>query len=180
VVVSIYVNPTQFGPGEDLTRYPRDLEHDKRLCRAAGVDVVFAPRDREMYFAERLASEHVRGGESLSQGLEGESAAHAFSGVTTVVAKLFHLVLPEVAVFGAKDYQQAAVVRRMVRDLHIRCGWRWRRRFGRGRFGHELAQPVFERQRSGSKRWCCGTPFGRRGSGARGEGGFRRSGWWLS
>jgi pantoate--beta-alanine ligase len=120
VVASIYVNPTQFGPGEDLTRYPRDLEHDRQMCRAAGVDVVFAPSDREMYFrgSDCEASTHVVESR-LSLGMEGASRPTHFRGVTTVVAILFQLVLPQVAVFGSKDYQQAAVVRRMVRDLHM-------------------------------------------------------------
>jgi pantoate--beta-alanine ligase len=120
VVVSIYVNPTQFGPSEDFAKYPRDPSRDLKLCRAQGVDVVFAPGDREMY---------PRGGggafstyvveESLSRSMEGASRPTHFRGVTTVVAKLFNIVLPQVAVFGAKDYQQAAVIKRMVRDLNF-------------------------------------------------------------
>jgi len=116
VVLSIYVNPTQFGPKEDFRRYPRDLPRDLALCREAGVDVVFCPTDAELY-PEGASTWVVE--EALSQGLEGQSRPGHFRGVTTVVAKLFHLVLPDVAVFGAKDYQQAAVVRRMVRDLHF-------------------------------------------------------------
>ena len=120
VVVSIYVNPTQFGPQEDFSRYPRDLARDARLCREAGVDVIFAPDDEQMY---------PRGGaggfstfvveEDLSRGMEGKSRPTHFRGVTTVVAKLFNIVQPDVAVFGAKDYQQAAIVKRMVRDLNF-------------------------------------------------------------
>ena len=120
VVVSIYVNPTQFGPQEDFSRYPRDLARDAGLCREAGVDVIFAPDDEQMY---------PRGGgadfstfvveESLSRGMEGKSRPTHFRGVTTVVAKLFNIVQPDLAVFGAKDYQQAAVVKRMVRDLNF-------------------------------------------------------------
>src|SRR5678816_239188 len=112
VVVSIYVNPTQFGPGEDLRRYPRDLAGDTRQCRAQGVDVIFAPSDEEMY-PGRARGEFSTfvSEESLSRGLEGRSRPTHFRGVTTVVAKLFHLVQPDVAVFGAKDFQQAAVVR---------------------------------------------------------------------
>lgn len=119
VVVSIYVNPTQFGPKEDLSRYPRDLKRDLQLCRAAGVDVVFAPSDAEMYpgKAEGSYSTYVVE-ECLAQRMEGASRPTHFRGVTTVVAKLFNLVLPEAAVFGAKDFQQAAVVQRMVRDLN--------------------------------------------------------------
>jgi len=120
VVVSIYVNPTQFGPQEDFSRYPRDLSRDARLCRTAGVDVVFAPPDSEMYPGR------ARGDftcyvveEQLSRPLEGVSRPTHFRGVTTVVAKLFNIVSPDVAVFGAKDWQQAAVLRRMVRDLNF-------------------------------------------------------------
>jgi pantoate--beta-alanine ligase len=103
-----------------LTRYPRDLARDQQLCRAAGVDVLFVPPDREMYPADGTGgfSTYVVE-ESLSRPLEGRSRPTHFRGVTTVVAKLFNLVLPEVAVFGAKDCQQAAVVRRMVRDLNF-------------------------------------------------------------
>ena len=120
VVVSIYVNPTQFGPKEDYTRYPRDLRRDLRLCRAAGVDAVFVPGDQAMYpgRAEGLYSTYVVE-EKLSRGMEGRSRPGHFRGVTTVVAKLFNIVRPDVAVFGAKDYQQAAVIRRMVRDLNF-------------------------------------------------------------
>lgn len=119
VVVSIYVNPTQFGPSEDLSRYPRDLRRDLQLCRKQGVDLVFAPGDSQMYSPEgRKFSTYVVE-ESLSAGLEGVSRPTHFRGVTTVVAKLFNLVQPDVAVFGAKDWQQAAVVGRMVRDLNF-------------------------------------------------------------
>lgn len=120
VVVSIYVNPTQFAPNEDLSRYPRDLVRDKKLCRAAGVDVVFAPDDRQMYprnGADAFSTFVVE--ESLSRGMEGASRPTHFRGVTTVVAKLFNIVQPELAVFGAKDFQQAAIVKRMVRDLNF-------------------------------------------------------------
>lgn len=120
VVVSIFVNPTQFGPAEDLNKYPRDLRRDKQLCRAAGVDVVFVPAAREMYLAgeENGFSTWVVE-DQLSRGMEGRSRPTHFRGVTTIVAKLFNIVLPDVAVFGAKDWQQAAVVRRMVRDLNF-------------------------------------------------------------
>ena len=120
VVVSIYVNPTQFSPTEDFSRYPRDLGRDMKLCRAAGVDVVFAPQDQAMYPNQTDAafSTYVVE-ERLSQGMEGSSRPTHFRGVTTVVAKLFNIVQPQVAVFGAKDFQQAAVVRRMVRDLNF-------------------------------------------------------------
>jgi pantoate--beta-alanine ligase len=120
VVVSIYVNPTQFGPREDFSAYPRDLKQDAQACRKEGVDVVFAPTDAEMYPNEGPSqfSTYVTE-ESLSRGMEGASRPTHFRGVTTVVAKLFNIVLPELAVFGAKDYQQAAVVQRMVRDLNF-------------------------------------------------------------
>ena len=120
VVVSVYVNPTQFGPAEDFSRYPRDLTRDVRLCRAEGVDVLFVPSDQEMYLKDRAggASTFVTE-EVLSRGMEGISRPTHFRGVTTVVAKLFNIVLPTVAIFGAKDYQQAAVVQRMTRDLNF-------------------------------------------------------------
>lgn len=120
VIVSIYVNPTQFGPQEDLSRYPRDLARDARLCRAESVDVIFAPGDGQMYprNGRRPFSTFVVE-ENLSRGMEGKSRPTHFRGVTTVVAKLFNIVRPEVAVFGAKDYQQLAVVRRMVDDLNF-------------------------------------------------------------
>jgi pantoate--beta-alanine ligase len=120
VVLSIYVNPTQFGPTEDLSRYPRDLDGDARLCRRAGVDVVFAPTDQEMYpgRADGTFSTYVIE-ETLSRGMEGASRPTHFRGVTTVVAKLFHIVEPHWAVFGQKDYQQAAIIQRMVRDLNF-------------------------------------------------------------
>jgi pantoate--beta-alanine ligase len=118
VVVSIYVNPTQFAPHEDLARYPRDLPRDTRLCSEAGVDVLFLPGDRAMYPKDEAAgfSTFVVE-EQLSRGMEGASRPTHFRGVTTVVAKLLNVVQPDVAVFGAKDWQQAAVVQRMVRDL---------------------------------------------------------------
>ena len=120
VVVSIYVNPTQFGPHEDFSKYPRDLKRDLKLCREAGVDVVFTPSDAEMYpgKAEGRYSTYVVE-EKLSQGMEGASRPTHFRGVTTVVAKLFNLVLPGVAVFGQKDFQQAAVLQRMTSDLNF-------------------------------------------------------------
>jgi pantoate--beta-alanine ligase len=120
VVVSIYVNPTQFAPTEDLAKYPRDLARDKRLCREAGVNALFLPSDATMYpdrDAGRYSTYVVE--ERLARGMEGESRPTHFRGVTTVVAKLFNCVLPDVAVFGAKDWQQAAVVRRMTTDLNF-------------------------------------------------------------
>ena len=120
VVVSIYVNPTQFGPKEDFSRYPRDLKRDAQLCRQAGVDVIFAPRDPDMYprDEDRAHSTFVVE-ESLSRSMEGAARPTHFRGVTTVVAKLFNLVQPACAIFGAKDFQQVAVVQRMVRDLNF-------------------------------------------------------------
>ena len=119
VVVSIYVNPTQFGPQEDFSRYPRDLARDARLCRQADVDVIFAPDDEQMYPRGGGGFSAFVAEESLSRGMEGKSRPTHFRGVTTVVAKLFNIVQPELAVFGAKDYQQAAIVKRMVRDLNF-------------------------------------------------------------
>src|SRR6266496_4340656 len=120
VVVSIYVNPTQFGPTEDFANYPRDLPRDKKLCRGAGVDVVFVPGDLQMYPAQRGAkfSTYVVE-EILSRGTEGVSRPAHFRGVATVVAKLFNIVRPEVSLFGAKDSQQAAIVKRVARDLNF-------------------------------------------------------------
>lgn len=121
VTVSIYVNPTQFGPGEDFTNYPRDLERDLRLCRAAGADAVFTPTDAAMYPAKDAApfSTYVAE-DQLTRSMEGAARPAHFRGVTTIVAKLFNCVLPDVAVLGAKDWQQAAVIRRMTRDLNFR------------------------------------------------------------
>lgn len=116
VVVSIFVNPTQFGLGEDLDKYPRPIEEDRRLCREAGVDAIFYPTAAEMYPAD--ASTWVVE-ESLSRPLCGASRPTHFRGVTTVVAKLFLATLPDVAVFGRKDAQQALVIQRMVRDLNF-------------------------------------------------------------
>ena len=120
VVVSIFVNPTQFGPKEDLSSYPRDFAHDTKLCRTEGVDVVFAPSNDEMYPPNgkgKFSTYVVE--EALSKTMEGKSRPTHFRGVTTVVAKLFNIVLPDVAVFGAKDFQQAAIIKRMVRDLNF-------------------------------------------------------------
>lgn len=120
VIVSIYVNPTQFAPTEDLSKYPRDLKRDLKLCRAEGVDVVFTPGDAEMYpgKAEGKYSTYVVE-EILGRVMEGDARPTHFRGVTTVVAKLFNLVLPDVSVFGQKDYQQAAIICRMVQDLNM-------------------------------------------------------------
>ena len=116
VVVSIFVNPTQFGPNEDLDRYPRDFARDEALCRGREVAAIFYPEVAEMYAPD--ASTWVTE-ETLSRPLCGASRPGHFRGVTTVVAKLFNAVLPDVAVFGQKDAQQSLVIRRMARDLHF-------------------------------------------------------------
>ncbi len=122
VVVSIYVNPTQFAPTEDFSKYPRDLKRDLKMLREAGVDVVFTPHDKEMYpdrsdVPSGYSTYVVE--EKLSKPMEGVSRPTHFRGVTTIVAKLFNIVQPDVAVFGQKDFQQAAVITRMVRDLNF-------------------------------------------------------------
>ena len=114
VVVSIFVNPLQFGAGEDLDRYPRDLDADLAICEREGVALVFAPGDAQMYPREQLIT--VDPG-PMGQVLEGASRPGFFTGVLTVVLKLFQLVGPQVAVFGDKDAQQLALVRRMIADL---------------------------------------------------------------
>ena len=116
VVVSIFVNPVQFGPNEDFAKYPRNETRDLELCKGAGADAVFLPHVAEMYAAD--ASVFINE-ERLSNGLCGAKRPGHFRGVCTVVAKLFNVALPHVAVFGQKDYQQAAIIRRMVRDLNF-------------------------------------------------------------
>lgn len=121
VVVSLFVNPTQFGPGEDLDRYPRDEERDLRLAAEAGADLVFAPAVEEVYpDGPDASATRVEVTGPLTEALDGDPARRGpghFHGVTTVVAKLFNVVGPDVAYFGQKDAQQAVVIRRMVRDL---------------------------------------------------------------
>jgi pantoate--beta-alanine ligase len=118
LVVSIFVNPTQFGPGEDLDAYPRTLDADFAVCEREGVDVVFAPDVDEVYPGGLDGAVTVDPG-PLGQVLEGAARPTHFRGVLTVVATLFALVRPDVAVFGEKDYQQLALLRRMVRDLAL-------------------------------------------------------------
>jgi len=114
VVLSVFVNPLQFGPNEDLARYPRDLPRDRELAAARGVDVLFVPSAADMYPGEPVA--RVVPG-PVADALEGAARPGHFAGVLTVVAKLFHLVEPDVAVFGRKDFQQAMLVKRLAQDL---------------------------------------------------------------
>lgn len=116
VVVSIFVNPMQFGPKEDLASYPRDLEKDTKLCEEAGVDLIFHPQPEEMYQPGFCSYVDMNG---LTTELCGKSRPIHFRGVQTVVLKLFHIVTPDRAYFGQKDAQQLAVVKRMVRDLNV-------------------------------------------------------------
>jgi pantoate--beta-alanine ligase len=116
VAASIFVNPLQFGPNEDFDRYPRTLEADLALCEASGADMIFAPAVQEVYHADRSIKILET---SLSNVLCGASRPGHFDGVCTVVAKLFNLVQPDESVFGKKDYQQLAIIRRLVRDLDI-------------------------------------------------------------
>ncbi|MBI4000916.1 MAG: pantoate--beta-alanine ligase, partial [Nitrospira defluvii] len=116
VVVSIFVNPTQFGPTEDLSKYPRQLGFDQALCRTEGVDVVFAPARQTMY---PPGAQTVVAVPALARRWEGEARPHHFQGVATVVTKLLCLVLPDSTWFGQKDYQQAALVQQLVKDLNL-------------------------------------------------------------
>ncbi len=116
VAVSIFVNPTQFGPKEDFGKYPRTFERDCDLLRQEGVDLLFAPSPEEMYPPGATTWVHVEG---LSDKLCGRSRPGHFRGVTTVVSQLFHIVEPDLALFGQKDAAQLAIIRRMVRDLHM-------------------------------------------------------------
>jgi pantoate--beta-alanine ligase len=116
VVVSIFVNPTQFGPGEDFKKYPRPLQADLQICKKAGVDLVFAPSPRQMYGKDNLTWVTI---EKLTEPLCGRFRPGHFRGVTTVCGKLFNIVLPDVAYFGQKDAQQAVVIKRMVADLNM-------------------------------------------------------------
>lgn len=116
VAVSIFVNPMQFGPKEDLAEYPRDLEHDKRICEQAGADLIFHPNPSEMYEDGFCSFVDMTG---LTEELCGKSRPVHFRGVQTVVSKLFHIIPADRAYFGQKDAQQLAVIRRMVRDLNF-------------------------------------------------------------
>ena len=116
VVVSIFVNPTQFAPGEDFEKYPRPLDADLAICRKTGVDVVFVPTPRQIYGPKNLTWVNV---EELTEPLCGSFRPGHFRGVTTVCAKLFNIVAPDIAFFGQKDAQQAIVIRRMVADLNM-------------------------------------------------------------
>src|ERR1700690_2422381 len=119
VAASIFVNPLQFGPNEDLAKYPRTFDRDRELFIQQGVDFIFAPSVEEMYPPGAVTYVTVEG---LSDRLCGKSRPGHFRGVTTVVAKLFHIVEPDLAFFGQKDAAQAAIIRRMARDLNIPVG----------------------------------------------------------
>lgn len=116
VVVSVFVNPIQFGPNEDFDTYPRDIENDKKLCESAGASIIFNPSPSEMYFDNFCTCVNV---ENLTQGLCGEKRPGHFKGVCTVVSKLFNIIRPDCAYFGEKDAQQLAVIKRMIRDLNF-------------------------------------------------------------
>lgn len=116
VVVSVFVNPTQFGPGEDLATYPRDIQRDAALCEDTGAALIFNPEPEEMYFDDFHTYVTM---ESLSDELCGKTRPIHFRGVCTVVSKLFHIVAPDRAYFGQKDAQQLAIIKRMVRDLNF-------------------------------------------------------------
>ncbi|MFR1710185.1 MAG: pantoate--beta-alanine ligase [Clostridium sp.] len=116
VVVSVFVNPTQFGPNEDLDKYPRDLERDSKLCESAGASLIFHPKSEDMYYKDASTFVEVEG---LTTGLCGSSRPTHFRGVCTVVSKLFNIIPAHKAYFGEKDAQQLAVIKRMVRDLNF-------------------------------------------------------------
>jgi pantoate--beta-alanine ligase len=119
VVVSIFVNPSQFDNKEDLTNYPRDLQRDKELCKSETVDVLFVPDSEQIYPSTNSTYSTWVTEELVSRGMEGNARPGHFRGVTTIVAKLFNIVLPDIAIFGAKDFQQAAVIQKMVQDLNF-------------------------------------------------------------
>lgn len=117
VVVSIFVNPTQFGPGEDFEKYPRDLSKDTKLCQEQGVDVVFIPLKNKMYPEDFSTWIQMEG--KLTSSLEASFRSGHFRGVATVVVKLFNIILPNYSYFGEKDYQQALVIKKIVKELNI-------------------------------------------------------------
>ncbi len=116
LIVSLFVNPTQFGPHEDFKNYPRNLESDSKMAREVGTDILFAPEAGEMYPPDHQTFVRV---EKVTENLCGRSRPTHFQGVTTVVLMLFEIVVPHVAIFGEKDYQQLVTVQQMVRDLHM-------------------------------------------------------------
>ncbi len=116
LVISLFVNPTQFGPNEDFKNYPRDFERDRRMAEGVGTDILFAPEAGEMYPPDHQTFVRV---EKVTQNLCGRSRPTHFQGVTTVVTMLFEIVMPHVAIFGEKDYQQLVTIKQMVRDLHM-------------------------------------------------------------
>ena len=116
LIVSIFVNPLQFGPNEDFEKYPRNFKRDEQLCKTAGVDYVFYPDKNELYPEGYSTFVNV---ENITDNLEGEIRPGHFRGVTTVVLKLFNIIQPHISVFGQKDAQQAAVIKKMVTDLNI-------------------------------------------------------------
>ncbi len=116
LVVSIFVNPTQFGPNEDLDRYPRDFKRDQQLCEKEGVDYIFYPETKDIYTNGYQTYVEVT---ELSKYLCGKTRPTHFRGVTTVVSKLFNIVQPDIAIFGRKDYQQLKIIERMVKDLNF-------------------------------------------------------------
>jgi len=116
LVVSLFVNPTQFGPSEDFEKYPRDFERDRKMAEGVGVDILFAPEAMDMYPPDHQTIVRV---EKVTQGLCGRSRPTHFQGVTTVVNMLFNMVRPHIAIFGQKDYQQLVTIKQMVKDLHM-------------------------------------------------------------
>lgn len=116
VVVSIFINPIQFGPNEDFEKYPKDFEHDREICKGAGTDLIFVPAASEMYPSRNLAYVDI---EELGDGLCGAKRSGHFRGVCTVVSKLFNIITPHSAYFGEKDAQQLAIIKRMTQDLNF-------------------------------------------------------------
>jgi pantoate--beta-alanine ligase len=116
LIISLFVNPTQFGPNEDFKNYPRDFERDSKMAEEVGVDVLFAPEASDMYLLNHQTIVRV---EKVTQNLCGRSRPIHFQGVTTVVMMFFEIVMPHVAIFGEKDYQQLVTIQQMVRDLHM-------------------------------------------------------------